>query len=204
MYKFIFSLFLLLIPGLCPATTILIMGDSISAAYGMKLDQGWVTLLQQKLNEETPDVKLINASISGELTAGGLARIDQELTRHHPKVVIIELGGNDGLRGFSPKIIKNNLTEMIKQAETIGAKVILLGMRIPPNYGKQYTEMFAAVYRQLEKEHKVSLVPFLLDGIGTNSELMQYDGIHPNAKAQSLIMEMVWTKLQPLIEDQVD
>ena len=155
------------------------------------------------LGNETHDVKIINASISGETTAGGLARIDQALNRHQPDIVILELGGNDGLRGFSPKIMKSNLAKMIKRSKNSGAKVLLLGMRIPPNYGKRYTELFAEVYFQLAKEYRVSLVPFLLDGIGTRTDLMQHDGIHPNARAQPLIMEIVLTQLKPLIESQI-
>lgn len=175
------------------------MGDSISAAYGIRKDQGWTALLQQKLNDENINVKLINSSIAGETSAGGLARIEKELKRYQPAIVIIELGGNDGLRGLSPKTMKNNLMGMINQSKDVGAKIVLLGMRIPPNYGKRYTEMFSSVYSQLAKEHKVAFVPFLLEGIGTRRHLMQHDGIHPNADAQPLIMESVFEKLTPLI-----
>ena len=203
MKKFVFSLCLLLSPGLSFATDILIIGDSISTAYGIKRDQGWVTLLQQKLGNETHDVKIINASISGETTAGGLVRIDQALNRYQPDIVIVELGGNDGLRGFSPKIMKSNLAEMIQRSTDIGAKVLLLGMRIPPNYGKRYTDLFAEVYSQLASEYPISIVPFLLEGLGTRSDLMQHDGIHPNARAQPLIMEIVLAKLKPLIENRI-
>ncbi len=190
-------------PGLIFATDILIVGDSISTAYGLKRDQGWVTLLQQKLRNETHNLKIINASISGETTGGGMARIDRMLEQHRPDIVILELGGNDGLRGFSPKLIKSNLSKMIKRSQDKDAEVLLLGMRIPPNYGKRYTELFANIYSQLAKEYRISLVPFLLNGIGTRSDLMQQDGIHPNAKAQPIIMEMVLLNLKPMIEHQI-
>jgi len=203
MEKFVFSLCLCLLPGLIFATDILIVGDSISTAYGLKRDQGWVTLLQQKLRNETHNLKIINASISGETTGGGMARIDRMLEQHRPDIVILELGGNDGLRGFSPKLIKSNLSKMIKRSQDKDAEVLLLGMRIPPNYGKRYTELFANIYSQLAKEYRISLVPFLLNGIGTRSDLMQQDGIHPNAKAQPIIMEMVLLNLKPMIEHQI-
>lgn len=160
-------------------------------------------MLQQKLRNETHNLKIINASISGETTGGGMARIDRMLEQHRPDIVILELGGNDGLRGFSPKLIKSNLSKMIKRSQDKDAEVLLLGMRIPPNYGKRYTELFANIYSQLAKEYRISLVPFLLNGIGTRSDLMQQDGIHPNAKAQPIIMEMVLLNLKPMIEHQI-
>lgn len=177
----------------------LILGDSISAAYGLRQEQGWVALLGQNQQQKNAEVSFINASISGETTAGALARIDRELEKHQPDIVIIELGGNDGLRGLPPKVMKRNLAKIIKRSKNADAKIMLLGMRVPPNYGKRYAELFASTFSQLAKEHDVAFVPFLLDGVGTDRDLMQHDGIHPNAEAQPILMESVLSKLQPLL-----
>ncbi|MEE9398583.1 MAG: arylesterase [Methylococcales bacterium] len=181
------------------AANILIMGDSISAGYGLELDQGWVALLQKKMTKMGYDYNLVNASISGETSGGGIMRIGREIETHQPVVVIIELGANDGLRGASPKVMESNLSEMIDQASKAGAEVILLGIRIPPNYGKRYTDAFYNVYTRLAKIHKVSFVPFLLDGIGGNKALMQPDGLHPNADAQPKIRDTIWEFLKPVL-----
>ncbi|RLA24418.1 MAG: arylesterase [Gammaproteobacteria bacterium] len=177
------------------------MGDSISASHGIEVQQGWATLLQERLEEQNSVFTVENESISGETSAGGLARIDQALDRHKPTLVLLELGANDGLRGLSPFVMKKNLAEMIHRSEQAGAKVLLLGMKIPPNYGKRYIETFFDVYRQLAEEHDVSRVPFLLDGVALNRELIQQDGLHPNARAQPFILENIWPYLLPMLDD---
>jgi len=190
---------LIAVPGLSSAATILVMGDSISAAYGFEIDQSWPALLQQKLDRQGGDHQVVNASISGETSAGGSSRIDQELRRYHPAIVIIELGANDGLRGYPPARMKANLERMIERSRASGSQVLLLGMRIPPNYGRRYTEMFYGVYSELEKEQVIAFVPFLLDGVAAQTGMIQHDGLHPNAKAQPVIMELVWEKLEPML-----
>lgn len=179
--------------------SIAVLGDSISAAYGIEVGQGWVALVQDKLHEKKISYSIENESISGDTSAGGLARIDSVLARHKPSVLIIELGANDGLRGLSPAVLKNNLAEIIRRALKSGAKVLLLGMRIPPNYGKRYTDMFYNVYPQLSKELVVPYVPFILEDVALAKELMQQDGLHPNEKAQAIIVEKIWPHLVQLI-----
>lgn len=181
------------------AGTILIVGDSISAGFGLDTRLGWVSLLEQRLSKEGHDDKVINASISGDTSAGGLARLPALLAEHKPDVVIVELGGNDGLRGQLPAQLKQNLARMIEASQQAGAKVLLLGMQLPPNYGARYTQAFAAVYAELANEKKVALVPFLLEGVGGKPELMQADRIHPAAGAQGLLLDNVWPVLKPLL-----
>lgn len=181
------------------ANSIVVLGDSISASHGIEVQQGWVNLLQQQLKKADKDYKLINESVSGETTAGGLARIDKILTNYKPCVLILELGANDGLRGLSPKKMKKNLAEVIKRSQQQGTKVLLLSMRIPPNYGKRYTDMFYHVYEDLGKELEIALVPFILNDVALMKELMQADGLHPNAKAQPLIVDKVWEYLKDLL-----
>ena len=181
------------------AGTILIVGDSISAGFGLDTRLGWVSLLEQRLIKEGHDDKVINASISGDTSAGGLARLPALLAEHKPDVVIVELGGNDGLRGQLPAQLKQNLASMIEASQQAGAKVLLLGMQLPPNYGARYTQAFAAVYGELANEKKVALVPFLLEGVGGKPELMQADRIHPAAGAQGLLLDNVWPVLKPLL-----
>ncbi|GAB6140831.1 arylesterase [Methylosoma difficile] len=180
-------------------STIVVLGDSISAGYGMEVDQGWVALLQDRLQVSNSPYRLSNASISGETSAGGLARLDHILAAQKPAWVLIELGANDGLRGLSPVALKSNLTIMIDRIRTAGGKVMLLGMKIPPNYGKRYIELFYNVYPQLSQELNVPLVPFMLDKVALNPELMQADGLHPNAKAQSIIADTIQSTLFPLL-----
>ena len=182
--------------------SIVVLGDSISAAYGIEVGQGWVALVQDKLYKEHYDYTVNNESISGDTSAGGLARIDNALSRHKPSVVIIELGANDGLRGLSPTVLKSNLAEISQRAQKAGAKVLLLSMRIPPNYGKRYTEMFYNVYPELSKELNVPYVPFILEDVALVKQLMQEDGLHPNAKAQAVIVEKIWPYLIKLLERQ--
>ena len=181
------------------AGTILIVGDSISAGFGLDTRLGWVSLLEQRLEREGHDDRVVNASISGDTSAGGQARLPALLTEHKPDVVIVELGGNDGLRGQPPAQLQQNLAAMIDAAKTAGAKVLLLGMQLPPNYGPRYTEAFAGVYTQLADEKQIALVPFFLEGVGGHPELMQADGLHPAAAAQQRLLDNVWPALKPLL-----
>ena len=181
------------------AGTILIVGDSISAGFGLDTRLGWVSLLEQRLEREGHDDRVVNASISGDTSAGGQARLPALLTEHKPDVVIVELGGNDGLRGQPPAQLQQNLAAMIDAAKTAGAKVLLLGMQLPPNYGPRYTEAFARVYTQLADEKQIALVPFFLEGVGGHPELMQADGLHPAAAAQKRLLDNVWPVLKPLL-----
>ena len=181
------------------AGTILIVGDSISAGFGLDTRLGWVSLLEQRLEREGHDDRVINASISGDTSAGGQARLPALLTEHKPDVVIVELGGNDGLRGQPPAQLQQNLAAMIDAAKTAGAKVLLLGMQLPPNYGPRYTKAFAGVYTQLADEKQIALVPFFLEGVGGHPELMQADGLHPAAAAQQRLLDNVWPALKPLL-----
>ena len=181
------------------AGTVLVVGDSISAALGLETRQGWVSLLQQRL--ETGDFahKVINASISGDTSSGGLARLPALLAAHRPSLVIVELGGNDGLRGQSPAQLQQNLAAMVERSQAVGAKVLILGMKLPPNYGQRYTTAFADVFPRVAKDHKASLVPFFLEGVGGVPGMMQPDGIHPTVAAQPRLLENVWPALQPLL-----
>ena len=179
---------------------IVVLGDSISAGYGIEVAEGWVALLQKKLIATDSNYSISNASISGDTSAGGLARIDQILTADKPAIVVLQLGANDGLRGLSPKEMKNNLAEIVQRAQKAGAKVILLGMKIPPNYGKRYIDMFYNVYPQLAKALNIPLVPFLLEDVALNKDLMQADGLHPNAKAQPILADKIEPYLFPLLK----
>ena len=181
------------------AGTVLIVGDSISAAFGLDTRQGWVALLEQRLRDEGFSDTVVNASVSGDTSAGGQARLPALLAAHKPELVILELGGNDGLRGQPPTQLQQNLASMIDQSRASGAKVLLLGMQLPPNYGPRYTQAFAQVYVALASEKKVPLVPFFLEGVGGKPELMQADGIHPAAGAQGRMLENVWPTLKPLL-----
>lgn len=190
---------LLLLAQEAAAGTVLVVGDSISAALGLETSQGWVSLLQKKLDSERIDHRVVNASISGDTSAGGAARLPALLGEHKPEVVIIELGGNDGLRGQPPAQLQQNLASMVEQSQQAGAKVLVLGMRLPPNYGKRYTDAFARVFSDVAKDQQVPLVPFFLEGVGGVEGMMQADGIHPAAGAQPKLLENVWPSLQPLL-----
>ena len=179
--------------------TLLVFGDSLSAAYGLRTDQGWVTLLQQRLQAQGYGYRVVNASVSGETTEGGRNRLARALMQHQPELVILELGGNDGLRGLPVKDIRANMAQMIVAIRKSGAKQLLVGIQIPPNYGPQYAWAFAGMYGALAKEQNVPLVPFLLDGVALNMQLMQADGIHANAQGQPRLLENVWTHLQPML-----
>jgi len=182
------------------APVILVFGDSISAGYGLAhVEQGWVELLKTRLKTQGYGYQVVNASVSGETTAGGLARLPRALELHHPKIVVLELGGNDGLRALPIAQMRSNLTQMVDLATASGAKVLLLGMRMPPNYGPQYTEQFAMVFSDLAREKKLPLVPFLLTDIALSPTLLQGDDIHPNAAGQPILVENVWPTLRPML-----
>lgn len=180
--------------------TLLVLGDSISAEYGLPRESGWVSLLQKRLSDDKLAINVVNASISGETTAGGLTRLPALLQQHKPALLIIELGGNDGLRGLSLAATQANLREMIKSAERIGARVLLLGMRVPPNYGPDYSKRFAAMYQGLGRERNVKLVPFLFAGLEDTERFFQQDRIHPNQRAQAVMLDTVWPVLRPLLK----
>lgn len=182
--------------------TLLIMGDSLSAAYGVQTEEAWVTLLRQRLDEQGfSGWEVVNASISGETTDGGLRRLPDLLERHEPEIVLIELGGNDGLRGFPPRVISQNISKMVEQSQDINARVLLVGMQIPPNYGKPYTEAFAAIFPELAERYDTELVPFFLADIYDKEGLMQDDDIHPTAEAQGQLLDNVWPVLEPMLAD---
>ena len=180
------------------AGTILVYGDSLSAAYGISQKDGWVSLLGERLKRSNYIV--VNASISGETTSGGAARIDDALGRYQPGVVVLALGGNDGLRGLPVAVMKANLARIVRAAQGRKARVLLVGMRIPPNYGQHYTQEFFQAFADVAREHKTAYVPFLLDRIAHRRELFQPDQIHLTAEAQPLVLETVWTGLEPLLK----
>jgi acyl-CoA thioesterase I len=185
--------------ALAEKPVILVLGDSLSAGYGISTNSGWVALLQQRLEQQGYPQRVVNASISGDTTSGGLARLPQALARHRPQLVILELGANDGLRGLPLDQMRRNLATIIDKSRERGAAVLLLGVRLPPNYGALYIKKFHDVYRQLAQNRKVALVPHLLAGIGGNADLIQTDGLHPDANAQGLILDNVWPHLLPIL-----
>ena len=185
--------------GQVQAATVLVVGDSISAAFGLETQQGWVALLQERLQQRSADFKVVNAAISGDTSGGGLARLPQLLDAHQPDYLILELGGNDGLRGLSLSQMSNNLTAMVQQAKQQDIEVLLLGMRLPSNYGRRYTEAFYNVYQQIAEQEQVALVDFFLEGVGGVSGMMQEDGVHPTQSAQPLLLENAWQRLLPLL-----
>ena len=184
------------------ADSILVLGDSLSAAYGFELDQGWVYLLQQRLSSQARDEspwKVVNASVSGETTAGGLARLPQLLEKHKPAIIILALGANDGLRGQSIQIVRSNLAAMVHKSKQFG-DVILLGMRLPPNYGKAYTQAFEDSFTTIAKQSEVRYVPFFIRGVTENPEYMHIDNFHPNAAAQPKILSNIWPTVKIVID----
>ncbi len=183
--------------ALAATPTILVYGDSLSAAYGIPREQGWATLLQQRLQKQGYVHQVVNASISGETTSGGLSRIKASLKQHKPDIMLLELGANDGLRGLPVAEMRQNLTSIIEAGQSTGARTILIGIMIPPNYGPSYTREFSASFPTLAKRYHLPLVPFLLDGVAGKRELTQDDGLHPTAAAQSLILDNVWKTLEP-------
>lgn len=193
----LFSFLIMAAPGYAKENTILVLGDSLSAAHGIELEQGWVSLLQNRLDQnynEDAAWKVVNASVSGETTAGALARLPDLLDQHQPDLCVLELGANNGLRGQSVSLMQEHLNAMIQQCKEHGA-VLLLGIKLPPNYGKKYTEEFHRSYVSLAKKNNIPIVPFILDGIALEEKYMQTDGLHPNAEAQLLILENMWPTL---------
>lgn len=180
--------------------TILVLGDSLSAGYGMRTEEGWVALLQARLKTQGYGYRLVNASVSGETTSGGLARLPRALELHRPAIVLIELGANDGLRGLPLETTERNLARMAELSRQARALVVLIGMRLPPNYGPRYTQEFHALFGAIAVRHNLALVPFLLQDVALHDELMQADGLHPNAKAQPAMLDAVWPALRPLLE----
>ena len=180
--------------------SILVFGDSLSAAYGIPQARGWVALLAERLKREHPDYIVVNASLSGETSGGGLGRFGAALEKQRPRIVVLELGANDGLRGLPVEPMKKNLAAMIERTQKAGARVLLVGMKLPPNYGPAYTQAFESAYRELAKRYRAALVPFLMEGFADQPELFQPDRIHPTETAQPLMADRVWTALQPLLK----
>lgn len=181
------------------APTILVFGDSLSAGYGIARQDAWPSLLETRLKDSGYPHAVLNASISGETTAGGRSRLPAALQQHKPGIVVIELGANDGLRGLPLAAMQDNLVNMIKASQQAGAKVVLVGMRLPPNYGRDYTEKFAATFGSLAKQHKTALVPFLFENFATRADAFQADRMHPTAASQPLMLDTVWKQLKPLL-----
>jgi acyl-CoA thioesterase-1 len=195
-------LFFMLLPAAAGAAgkTILVFGDSLSAGYGLALSRGWVALLEERLRRERIDYSVANASVSGDTSAGGRARIDAALARHRPSVVILALGSNDALRGLPLAQMKSNLAAIMERSKIAGARVLLLGMKMPPNFGPDYTAAFEKSFDELARAHKAPLVPFMLEGFADDLEYFLPDRIHPNERAQPLILQTIWPKLAPLLK----
>ncbi len=192
---------LLWLPGTVSAATLLVLGDSLAAAWGIEREQGWVALLQRRLADERPGWRVVNASVSGDTTRTALNRLPPLLDQHRPALVIVELGGNDGLRGIPLAEMEANLDRIIRRCHAAGARVLLAGVRLPPNYGPWFTRRFGQVYQRLAERHGVALVPRLLDGVSDDPRNLQADGIHPRAEAQPRILDNVWPRLLPLLDD---
>jgi acyl-CoA thioesterase I len=194
-------LFIALQNAVASARTILVFGDSLSAAYGIRPEQGWVTLLAQRLQTQGYGYQVVNASVSGETSSGGLERLPRALKLHAPAIVILELGANDGLRGLPVSAMRDNLARMVQLLQGAQARVLLVGIRIPPNYGPRYTDEFARVYPELAQQFHLPLVPFLLQKVALDPSLMQEDGLHPNADAEPIVLDTLWPYLKPLIDN---
>ncbi len=186
------------------APTVLIVGDSLSAGYGIEVDQSWTTLLQLRLRSQGYEHRVVNASISGDTTEGGATRIEAALLNFDPELVILELGGNDGLRGIPPDTMKGNLQSIIESSRASGASVILLGIRIPTNYGPRYTSAFEAVYRDLAEQMDIPWIEFFMEGVALDDSLMQADGIHPNEAAQPILLDNAWPMVLRALSDRID
>lgn len=182
-----------------PAPVILVLGDSLSAGYGLRTGEGWVLLLQERLRQQGYGHRVVNASVSGETTAGALARLPRALKLHRPAIVVIEVGANDGLRGLPVRDLRINLTALVQRSRAAGARVLLVGVRMPPNYGARYADQFYASYQDLARRERLAFVPFLLDGIANRAESFQDDRLHPNAAAQPKLLDNVWPRLRPLL-----
>jgi acyl-CoA thioesterase-1 len=193
-------LFIALQSAVASARTILVFGDSLSAAYGIPPEQGWVALLTQRLKAQGYGYQIVNASVSGETSSGGRERLPRALQLHQPTIVVLELGGNDGLRGLPLEELRANLAAMVQLAQAAGARVLLVGMRIPPNYGPRYTEGFARVFPELASQYHVPLVPFMLQNVALDPQRMQQDGIHPNARGEPPVLETIWPQLSSLLK----
>jgi acyl-CoA thioesterase-1 len=204
MIRVLFCLFALVLPpaSLAAVPVVLVVGDSLSAGYGLTREQAWPSLLQARLSDRGHPHRVVNASISGDTTRGGLARLPDALEIHDPELVIIELGANDGLRGIPVAEIRRNLSEMIQLAEQSGARVLLAGIRIQPNYGPRYTGDFHGVFHDLAEEYGTGLVPFILEGVALEDGMMQDDGLHPTAAGQPRILDNLWPEVDRLIEAQ--
>ena len=176
------------------------VGDSLSAAYGIPRERGWVALLAERLKRERPDYSVVNASISGDTSGGGRVRLKPLLDKHRPALMILELGGNDGLRGMAVAQIRSNLAAMIQEAQASGARVLLVGVKMPPNYGEVYTQSFEAMFREVARTHRVAFVPFILEDFAGKPEFFQPDRLHPTEEAQPLMLERVWPELKPLLK----
>ncbi len=196
------AVILFFLPAVCHAATVLVFGDSLSAGYGLHASEAWPRLLQKRLTGEGYAQTVVNASVSGETTAGGRTRLPAALARHKPVAVVIELGANDGLRGLPIPTMRDNLDAMVRMATQAGAKVLVVGMRLPPNYGPDYTERFADSFPEIARKNKTALVPFLLEGFAEKREWFQADGIHPVAAAQPAVVETIWKALKPLLKKQ--
>ncbi|WP_417506439.1 arylesterase [Marinomonas gallaica] len=183
------------------AKTLLVFGDSLSAAYNLRQQQGWVSLLSQQLKSSHPDIQVVNASVSGETTQGGLARFSKLLDTHNPSWVVIELGANDGLRGYPLNQVQQNLAKMIEQAQQANAEILLLGNRLPSNYGRTYTDQFFNIYKDLSDQYDTQYVPFMLENVALDKALMQNDGLHPNAAGQPVVLDNVAPALLPMLND---
>jgi acyl-CoA thioesterase-1 len=194
-------LFIALQNAVASDRTILVFGDSLSAAHGIRPEQGWVTLLAQRLQAQGYGYQVINASVSGETSSGGLERLPRALALHTPAIVILELGANDGLRGLPVSAMQENLARMVQLSQAAGARVLLVGIRIPPNYGPRYTDQFERVYPALAQQYHLPLVPFLLEKVALDPALMQEDGMHPNAAAEPLVLDTLWPYLKPLLKN---
>jgi acyl-CoA thioesterase-1 len=180
--------------------TILVLGDSLSAAHGIRPEQGWVALLTQRLQTQGYGYEVVNASVSGETSSGGLQRLPRALHLHQPGMVILELGANDGLRGLPLATTRDNLTKMVQLSQAAGARVLLVGIRIPPNYGPRYANEFAGIFPEIAHQYHLPLVPFLLEKVALDATLMQEDGLHPNARGEPLVLDTVWQGLEPLLK----
>ncbi|MBX3666104.1 MAG: arylesterase [Burkholderiales bacterium] len=200
-FRTLILLCLLVVPAAAGATdrTILVFGDSISAGYGLKAEEGWVALLQKRIAAQGYGYRVVNASVSGETTSGGNVRLPRALGLHKPQVLVLELGANDGLRGLPLDVSRRSLASMIEAAQASGAEVLLLGMRIPPNYGLRYTQSFTRMYAELAKEYDVPLVPFFMEKVALDRAMMQEDGLHPTAAAQPLLLDTAWPALRKLL-----